>query len=160
MRGGGWPGYDSIVHQKRVSRQRPRSAMPWWGFGWVDKPQCFRLARQFGAVGSSPDFSRVFHGMALLGLCLETLFRIKINKQKGQTTWEPFVQGTRTTSIIIFIKTNLLHLAGQAAKVVCVCVCHNKKKVPDEWQARLATPAILQVSSSKHNAKKILPPAT
>ena len=29
------------------------------------------------------------------------------------------------------------------------------KKMPDEWQARQATPAILQVSSSKHNAKKI-----
>ena len=39
--------------------------------------------------------------------------------------------------------------------VVCACVCHNEKKVPDEWQARQATPAILQVSSSKHNAKKI-----
>ena len=26
--------------------------------------------------------------------------------------------------------------------------------MPDEWQARQATPAILQVSSSKHNAKK------
>ena len=39
---------------------------------------------------------------------------------------------------------------------VGVCVCHNeKKKVPDEWQARQALPAILQVSSSKHNAKKI-----
>ena len=37
---------------------------------------------------------------------------------------------------------------------VCVCVCHNEKKVPDEWQAQ-ATPAILQVSSSKHNPKKI-----
>ena len=37
---------------------------------------------------------------------------------------------------------------------VCVCVTM-KKKVPDEWQARQATPAILQVSSSKHNAKKI-----
>ena len=36
----------------------------------------------------------------------------------------------------------------------CVCVCHNEN-VPDEWQARQATPAILQVSSSKHNAKKI-----
>ena len=30
-----------------------------------------------------------------------------------------------------------------------------KKGVPDEWQARQATQAILQVSSSKHNAKKI-----
>ena len=38
---------------------------------------------------------------------------------------------------------------------VCVCVCHNEEKVPDEWQARQATQAILQVSSSKHNAKKI-----
>ena len=39
---------------------------------------------------------------------------------------------------------------------VCVCVCHNEKRGrPDEWQARQATQAILQVSSSKHNAKKI-----
>ena len=30
-----------------------------------------------------------------------------------------------------------------------------KKKVPDEWQARQAIPAILQVSSRKDNAKKI-----
>ena len=54
---------------------------------------------------------------------------------------------------------------------VRVCVCHNDKKVsnewqaqrvcvaqrknvPDEWQARQAISAILQVSSSKHNAKK------
>ena len=37
---------------------------------------------------------------------------------------------------------------------VCVCVTM-KKEVPDEWQARQATQAILQVSSSKHNAKKI-----
>ena len=38
---------------------------------------------------------------------------------------------------------------------VRVCVCHHEKKVPDEWQARQAIPAILQVGSSKHNAKKI-----
>ena len=39
---------------------------------------------------------------------------------------------------------------------VCVCVCMSQwTKVPDEWQARQATPAILQVSSSKHKAKKI-----
>ena len=37
---------------------------------------------------------------------------------------------------------------------VCVCVCVTMKKVPDEWQARQTIPAILQVSSSKHNAKK------
>ena len=38
---------------------------------------------------------------------------------------------------------------------MCVCVFHNEKRVPDEWQARQATQAILHVSSSKHNAKKI-----
>ena len=45
-----------------------------WGFGWVDKAQCFRSARRFGAAGSSPDFSRGFSDMALLGLCLEPSF--------------------------------------------------------------------------------------
>ena len=39
-----------------------------WGFGWVDKVQCFRSARRCGAVGSSPDFSRVFHDIWLLGI--------------------------------------------------------------------------------------------
>ena len=48
-----------------------------WGFGWVEKAQCFRSARRFGAAGLSQDFSRVFHGMALLGLCLETFFKKK-----------------------------------------------------------------------------------
>ena len=38
------------------------------GFGWVDKAQCFWSARRFGAVGSSPDFSRVFHDIWLLGI--------------------------------------------------------------------------------------------
>ena len=38
----------------------------WWGFGWVDKAQCFRSARRFSAAGSSPDFSRGFHDIALL----------------------------------------------------------------------------------------------
>ena len=35
-----------------------------WGFGWVDKAQCFRSARRFSATGSSPDFSGDFsrHG--------------------------------------------------------------------------------------------------
>ena len=39
-----------------------------WGFGWVDKVQCFRSARRFGGVGSSPDFSRIFHDIWLLGI--------------------------------------------------------------------------------------------
>ena len=44
-----------------------------------DKAQCTRSARRFGAVGSSPDFSRVFffffYGTVLPGLCicLETI---------------------------------------------------------------------------------------
>ena len=45
-----------------------------WGFGWVDKAQCFRSARRFGAAGSSLDFSRIFYGMTLLGRCLENFF--------------------------------------------------------------------------------------
>ena len=45
-----------------------------WGFGWVDKAQCFRSARRFGAVGSSPDFSRVFsRHLACRHLNLSTL---------------------------------------------------------------------------------------
>ena len=36
--------------------------------------RCFRSARRFGAVGSSPDFSKVFHAMVLLGLCRENFF--------------------------------------------------------------------------------------
>ena len=59
-------------------------------------------------------------------------------------------------------------LCRRSAKMcVCVCVracvracarmfvCQKEKKVPDEWQARQAIPAILQVTSSKHNEKKI-----
>ena len=45
-----------------------------WGFGWVDKAQCFRSARRFGAVGLRPDFSRVFSWPVLLDLCLENFF--------------------------------------------------------------------------------------
>ena len=36
---------------------------------------------------------------------------------------------------------------------VCACVSHDEEKVPDEWQEQ-AIPATLQVSSSKHNAKR------
>ena len=55
-----------------------------WGFGWVDKAHCFRSARWFGAAGLIPDFSRVFHGMALLDLCLETFFPCAILSYPGQ----------------------------------------------------------------------------
>ena len=46
-----------------------------WGYGWVGKAQCFWSAGRFAAAGSSLDVSRVFYGMALLGLCLETFFQ-------------------------------------------------------------------------------------
>ena len=45
-----------------------------WGFGWVGKAQCLWLARRIDAAGSIPDFSRVFHDICLLGICLEILF--------------------------------------------------------------------------------------
>ena len=49
-----------------------------------------------------------------------------------------------------------MNIGGQTRARVYVCVCVSQwKKVPDEWQARQATPAILQVSSSKQNAKNI-----
>ena len=63
-----------------MSIGRPAPKIHWWtiyfcrwGFGWIDKAQCFRSARWFGAAGSSPDFSRVFHDMALLGFVLNFL---------------------------------------------------------------------------------------
>ena len=48
--------------------KNPGSNRSRWRFGWVDKAQCLRSARRFGAVGSSPDFSRVFHDIWLLGI--------------------------------------------------------------------------------------------
>ena len=54
-----------------------------WGFGWIDKAQCFRSAGRFGTAGSSPDISW-FHDMALLGLCLETFFQCTILSYPGQ----------------------------------------------------------------------------
>ena len=57
-----------LNHQRTIYFRR-------WGFGWVDKAQCFRSARRFGAVDSSPDFSRGFsrHG-ALRPLSRKFLF--------------------------------------------------------------------------------------
>ena len=60
-----------------------------WGFGWVDKAQCFRSARRFGAAGSSPDFSRGFsrHGAPRPLICLELSFNV-IFFVKAFTFWE------------------------------------------------------------------------
>ena len=43
----------------------------------------FRSARRFGAAGSSPDFSRVFHDMALLGLCRELSFNVLYSRTQA-----------------------------------------------------------------------------
>ena len=56
-----------IVHEKSISRQMPSTQLnhQWtfhfckWVFGWVDKAQCFRSARRFGAVWFEP---RLFQG--------------------------------------------------------------------------------------------------
>ena len=40
MRGGSWPGYDSIVHWKKVSRQKPGSNMSWKTPGEVRARTC------------------------------------------------------------------------------------------------------------------------
>ena len=74
MRGGGltWvQQYYSTL--KESSRQRARSAMSWKTLE----------ARRFGAAGSSPDFSRVFHDMELLGLCLELSFNVLYCRTKA-----------------------------------------------------------------------------
>ena len=54
----------------------------------------------------------------------------------------------------VFKHVVYVHVSWSESFHVCVCVSQ-WQKVPDEWQARQAIPAILQVSSSKHNAKKI-----
>ena len=40
---------------------------------------------------------------------------------------------------------------------VCVCVCHNEENMPDEWQARNATQAILVgIAQPKKNNNKLI----
>ena len=83
-------------------------------------------------------------GEALLSLLLcSTTQKMETQKRKASIA---------IRNALNFIVLRRLHLFLFS---VCVCVCVTMKKVPDEWQARQATPAILQVSSSKHNAKKI-----
>ena len=63
--------------------------------------QCFP-ARRFGAAGSSPDFSGGFHGMALLGLCLETFFPCTILSYPGQPPPPSSFQGILKMSFLEF----------------------------------------------------------
>ena len=54
------------ISMRQISRilhllERSIASQIWgWGFGRVDKAQCFWLSGQVGAAGSSPDFSRFF----------------------------------------------------------------------------------------------------
>ena len=54
-----------------------------WGFGWVDKAQCFRSARRFGA-GSSPDFSWFSRHLASWHLKFVLLFSCTTMSYPGQ----------------------------------------------------------------------------
>ena len=57
----------------RALSTQPNPHLRWWGFGWVDKARCFRLAKHFGAVGSNPNFSRVSALLASRHLSRNTL---------------------------------------------------------------------------------------
>ena len=57
--------------------------------------------------------------------------------------------------LVVGVRANVPVRISLALIYACVFVCHNERRVPDEWQARQATQAIFQVSSSKHNAKEI-----
>ena len=120
-----------LVKRKKVSRQGLEAPCavknPWWGFGWVDKaPQCFRSAWQFGAAGSSPDFSRVFHGMALLCLCQETLFPCTILSYPGQPPpliyWLNWTQ-THIRPVFRFLVFGKQTYTREAAAIVNNCRC-------------------------------------
>ena len=58
-----------------------------WGFGWVDKAQCFRSARRFGAAGSSPDFSRVFSWHGASRPLSWTFFQCTLLSYPGQPSY-------------------------------------------------------------------------
>ena len=49
-----------------------------WGFGWVDKGQCFWSAWRIGAVWLSPDFSTVFAHLASRHFFFELAFYVLI----------------------------------------------------------------------------------
>ena len=58
-----------------------------WGFGWVDKAQCFRSARQFGAAGSTPDFSRGFSRHGAPRPLSWTFFQCTLPSYPGQLSY-------------------------------------------------------------------------
>ena len=72
-----------------------------WGFGWVDKAQCFQSARRFGAAGSSPDFSRGFsrHGAPRpLSWTFFQYFRLDVVNDKTLFRQALYVQHTIETT--------------------------------------------------------------
>ena len=58
-----------------------------WGFGWVDKAQCFRSARRFGAAGLSPDFSRGFSRHGASRPLSWTFFQCTLLSYQGQPSY-------------------------------------------------------------------------
>ena len=63
-----------------------------WGFGWVDKAQCFRSARWFGAAGSSPDFSRGFSRHGAPRPLSWTFFQCTLLSYPGQPSYSQTYQ--------------------------------------------------------------------
>ena len=61
-----------------------------WGFGWVDKAQCFRSARRFGAAGSSPDFSRGFSRHGAPRPLSWTFFQCTLLSYPGQPSYSQY----------------------------------------------------------------------
>ena len=57
------------------------------GFGWVDKAQCFRSARRFGAAGSSSDFSRGFSRHGASWPLSWTFFQCTLLSYPGQPSY-------------------------------------------------------------------------
>ena len=74
-----------------------------WGFVWVDKAQCFRSARRFGAAGSSPDFSRGFSRHGAPSPLSWTFFQCTLLSYPGQPSFSHFLVIFGRRALIFFV---------------------------------------------------------
>ena len=107
---------------------------------WDTRPSCFRLDHD----------SR--HASRQSKQTLQTLTRQLDRETIMHETLQLLSAGPRRQASA---RTSAESDEACQRKTKDVSVCVTMKKVPDERQARQATPAIFQVSSSKHNTKKI-----
>ena len=75
-----------------------------WGFGWVDKAQCFRSARRFGAAGSSPDFSRGFSRHGAPRPLSWTFFQCTLLSYPGQPSYSQNKENWSRNRTLLFIQ--------------------------------------------------------